>query len=89
MIQHPVHGLLPQLLRVGRAGQVSGVRPEQVMERIPARRVLGDQVRVGQLGHRRRRLPGGIAARLAAAGIVAFRAGVQAEQPEQLDGRTR
>ena len=43
----------PVVLGVVRVGQFGGVRAQQVVQGVPARDVLGDQVRAGQLGQQR------------------------------------
>ena len=68
------------------AGLLGGVRADQVVQGVPARGVLGDQVGTGQLGE----VPAGLrqpdTGQAGCGGARDVRAGVQAEQPEHPGG---
>jgi hypothetical protein len=50
VVQHPADRGGPLGLGLGGAGLVGGVGAQQVVQRIPARDMLGDQVRAGEFG---------------------------------------
>lgn len=76
-------GLVAFGVAVSGAGLLSGVGTQQVMDGIPAREMLGDQMGAGELGQQ------GAGAGLARAcqagdgGDADIGAGMQAQQPEQ------
>jgi hypothetical protein len=71
---------------VVRLDQLLRVAAQQVVELVAAGRVLGEQVRLGQLGERPVRLRGRQAGETGGRGPPDVRARVQAEQPEQARG---
>jgi len=83
VVEEAMHGRVPDLLAVVRLGLLGGIGAEQVVEGVAAGRLLGEQVRAGQLGQRRAgpvRLDRGEAGR---GGEADVRPRVQAQQPEQ------
>ncbi|GIF68464.1 hypothetical protein Ais01nite_64990 [Asanoa ishikariensis] len=88
VVDQPALGGQPELLDRWVAGQLTGVRPQQVVTGVPAGQVLGEQVRAGQLQEQPAR-GGRVDAGEAAQGRCAdVRAGMDAEQAEQF-GRRR
>src|SRR5580692_3291004 len=70
VVEHPANGLTPAGVAVGALGLLGGVGAQQVVERVPAGNVLGDQVRAGQPLQQPAASASASAARLAAAGTV-------------------
>jgi hypothetical protein len=52
VVEDAMHCSVAHVLAVARVGLLGGVGTEQVVEGVPARGVLGEQVRAGQLGQR-------------------------------------
>jgi hypothetical protein len=50
MVEHVMQRRAAGLLALAGAGQLRGIGTQQVVEHEAARRVLGDQVRAGELG---------------------------------------
>jgi hypothetical protein len=88
VVEHPVHRHAPVRGIVDGVGLLDRVRPQQVVQDVPTRPVLGDQVDIGQVGEPAPRDPLLGAGEAGRRGRADVRAGVQAEQPEQ-PGRRR
>jgi hypothetical protein len=83
VVEEAIHGRVPDRLAVVRLGLLSGVGAEQVVEGVAAGRVLGKQVRAGQLGQRRTGLIRLDRGEAGCGGEAYVRPRVQAQQPEQ------
>jgi hypothetical protein len=79
----PFTGGEPPVVRFRGPGQLGGVDPQQVVERVAPGGVLGEQVQAGQLAQRRQGRREGAPGQRRGGVDGQVRPRVQAEQPEQ------
>ena len=82
VIQQAPDGILAIAGRLGAGSLLARVRAEQVVKRVPAGDVLGDQARPGELGEQPLRLGRGQAGQAARGRRREVRAWMQAEEAE-------